>query len=88
MIARRYGITLEAAVKRFCKTVHKTLVLRHHRDPIFNTSCRFLDVNERRCTIYEDRPKLCRVYPEERRCGYYDFLMWERERQDDPNCVP
>jgi len=87
-IASRYGITVEDAINRFCKTDDGKLYLRHKSDPIFNTACRFLNVNTRRCTIYEDRPKVCRSYPDERRCGYYDFLVWERKRQADPECIP
>ena len=87
-IANRYRITVEEAIKRFCKTVDGKIHLRHKSDPIFNTACRFLNLNTRRCSIYEDRPKICRSYPEERRCGYYDFLVWERKRQADPECIP
>ena len=37
--------------------------------------------------IYEARPKICREYPGKGRCGYYDFLMFERDAQDDPDYV-
>ena len=48
----------------------------------------FLDLKTRRCTVYEARPAVCRDYPDRPRCGYYDFLKWEREFQDDPDFVP
>src|SRR6266508_1397355 len=28
------------------------------------------------------------VFPEEERCGYYDFLTWERQHQDDESFIP
>ncbi|MEW6729837.1 MAG: YkgJ family cysteine cluster protein [Acidobacteriota bacterium] len=87
-IAKHFDLDLEVAIRRFCREVDGKLVLRHREDPIFNTACRFLDRETRRCTIYEVRPKICRSFPEERRCGYYDFLIWERKRQDDPECIP
>ncbi len=88
-IAKHYGIDVEVAIKRFCKQSDEgKLILRHRPDPIFNSACRFLDQETRGCSIYESRPKICRSYPEERRCGYYDFLIWERKRQNDPECIP
>ena len=42
----------------------------------------------RRCTVYEARPDICRVYPATARCGYYDFLSFERRAQEDPEFVP
>jgi hypothetical protein len=31
---------------------------------------------------------VCRDYPNGSRCGYYDFLKFERKHQDDPDFVP
>jgi uncharacterized protein len=87
-IAKRFGVTMETALKRYVKEVDGKLRLRHRPDPIFVTACRFLHKETRRCTIYEHRPKVCRTFPEERRCGYYTFLQWERTRQGDPECIP
>ncbi|MBL8148520.1 MAG: YkgJ family cysteine cluster protein [Blastocatellia bacterium] len=87
-IAKRFKIDVDVAIERYCKTDGKRLLLKHKRDKIYKTACRFLDTKSRKCKIYEDRPKVCRAYPEEKRCGYYDFLMWERERQNDPECIP
>jgi hypothetical protein len=47
----------------------------------------FLDQETRACTIYEGRPKICREFPTQARCGYYEFLKFERDNQDDPNWV-
>ncbi|MGH7475330.1 MAG: YkgJ family cysteine cluster protein [Longimicrobiales bacterium] len=88
-LARRFGITPERARERFTKRgdSDRERVLRHQQDTIFGTACRFLDVETRRCTVYEHRPSICREHPGGRRCGYYDFLKYERAMQDDPDLV-
>ena len=48
---------------------------------------RFFDTDERRCTIYAARPGVCRAFPGSARCGYYDFLSFERRAQNDPEFV-
>ena len=62
-------------------------VLRHREDKYFGTICGFLDQETRQCTVYEARPKICGEFPGTRRCGYYDFLCFERKVQDDPDYV-
>lgn len=88
-LARRFGIGEEDARRRFTKAGHEKgeRVLRHRQDAVFQTACRFLHSETRRCTVYEDRPQACRDYPGTGRCGYYDFLSAERRRQDDPELV-
>ena len=61
--------------------------LKHVDDEYFGTICGFLDQETRQCTVYEGRPKICREFPGTRRCGYYDFLSFERKVQDDPEYV-
>jgi Fe-S-cluster containining protein len=89
-LGKRFGLDVEAARKKFTKYVdsYGRDVLRHRKDHIYKTACQFLDQTTRRCTVYEHRPAICRQYPEENRCGYYDFLSWEREHQDDPDFIP
>jgi Fe-S-cluster containining protein len=88
-LAARFEITAAQARRRFTKKAGEEgeQVLRHKDDPIFDSSCRFLDSEARRCTIYEHRPAACREYPGSARCGYYDFLASERRRQEDPDLV-
>ena len=62
-------------------------ILRHQKDPLFGTACTFLDLETRRCTVYEHRPGVCAEYPETARCGYYDMLKFERKWQGDPDLV-
>ncbi len=85
-LAEHFGITQKEARRKFTKKGEERgeRVLRHRKDEIFGSVCRFLDQETRRCTVYEARPKICREYPGSKRCGYYDFLMFERRLQEDP----
>ena len=73
--------------EKYTKVVQDERVLRHKQDEIFETCCRFLDVETRKCTVYEHRPRVCRTYPGQVHCGYYDFLVFERAAQDDPEYI-
>jgi Fe-S-cluster containining protein len=88
-LAKRFGISPRAARVRFTKPEEggKGRVMRHRKDDVFQTACRFLDPEKRRCTVYEHRPHACRAYPGTSRCGYYDFLANERGRQDDQELI-
>jgi Fe-S-cluster containining protein len=89
-LAAHFGLSERQAERRFTKRVDRgeLRVLRHQRDEIFGTACRFLDLETRQCTIYHARPAICRSYPGSGRCGFYDFLCSERNIQDDPEYVP
>ena len=87
-IANHFGVSYKQAEKRYTKLAGSDRVLRHHKDHIYKRVCGFLDQETRRCTIYNARPGVCREYPETRRCGYYDFLSFERRRQDDKEFIP
>jgi Fe-S-cluster containining protein len=87
-LARHFGVDAETARRRFTKVREGEDVLRHQKDEIYGSVCMFLDTKTRRCTIYEARPGVCHEYPDRPRCGYYDFLRWERTHQGDPGFVP
>ena len=89
-LARGFGLSFEEAEEKFTKFVKEygSRVLRHRKDHIFKSTCQFLHPTERRCTVYEHRPTVCREYPDSHRCRYYDFLKWERDHQDDKSFVP
>lgn len=87
-LARHFGVDDETAKKRFTKLKEGEQVLRHQKDKLFGSACMFLDTKLRRCTIYDARPGVCHEYPDRPRCGYYDFLRWERKHQDDEDFVP
>ena len=87
-LARHFGIDPEVAHERFTKTDRKgTVMLRHKQDRIFDSTCMFFDQKKRQCSVYEARPGVCRKYPESSRCGYYEFLKFEREQQGDEKLV-
>ena len=87
-LAKHFDVDVETAERRYTKMYNGERVLRHHKDEMFGTACMFLDVKTRRCTIYDARPTVCHTYPDRPRCGYYDFLSWEREFQDDQEYAP
>jgi uncharacterized protein len=88
-LAKRFDLTYAVAEERFTKEDPKETVrlLRHKKDTVFATVCMFLDLEKRRCTVYESRPGVCRDYPDSSRCGYYEFLRFERTHQDDPEFI-
>ncbi|MEA2564586.1 MAG: uncharacterized protein QOH06_6090 [Acidobacteriota bacterium] len=89
-LAQHFGITTQAAARKFTKKSDEPgeIVLKHQPDKIYGTICRFLDTETRRCTVYESRPEICRTYPGTARCGYYDFLSFERRAQEDSEFIP
>jgi uncharacterized protein len=87
-IARHFGLTPAAAARRFTRLEgRKTRVMRRKKDKHFGRICQFFDTKERRCTIYEARPNTCRDFPAQNRCGYWDFLTFERKQQGDNDWV-
>ena len=88
-LARHFEIGFERAAERFTKvdSTKGIVMLRHRKDTVFDSACMFLDQEKRRCTVYEARPGVCRKYPDSSRCGYYEFLKFERTQQDDPEYV-
>ena len=89
-LAKHFGVSYGAARKKFVRRGEEPgeLILRHTPDAIYGTACQFLDRTTRRCSIYEGRPAICRTYPGDGRCGYYDFLSFERRAQGDPEHIP
>ena len=88
-LAKHFAVTYQQAEDRFTKydSGEKVRTLRHQKDKLFGKICTFFDTKKRQCTIYEARPSLCRAYPNEPHCGYYDFLKFERDHQDDEKYV-
>lgn len=89
-LAKFFNISAKQAQKSFTKKGEEPgeRVLRHRKDDTYGTACRFLDPESRMCTVYRARPGICRDYPGTRRCGYYDFLKFERMLQEDDEFVP
>lgn len=87
-LAKHFKIPFEDAEKKFTRAAFgQKWVLRRKKDEHYGKICRFFDSKKRNCSIYEARPEICRGYPNEKRCGYWDFLSWERKHQEDPEYV-
>ena len=87
-LARHFDIDFDTALARFTKTNAKgVIMMRHRKDTVFDSTCMMFDQEKRRCTVYEARPSVCRAYPDSKRCGYYEFLKFEREQQGDEELV-
>jgi uncharacterized protein len=86
-LADHFGLSFEAARKKFTKVDgEEPYAMRRKADTHFGKICRFFDTEKRCCTIYTARPTICREYPGGG-CGYYSFLMAERNSQEDPDHV-
>ena len=88
-LARHFGLSFEQADERFTKYdgAQGIRLLRHKKDHVFDSVCMFLDQKTRRCGAYEARPGVCRGYPDSPRCGYYEFLKFERAHQGDDKSI-
>jgi len=91
-LAKHFQVNDAEARKRYFKVVKSEgkdiTVLRHKKDHVYATTCMFFDQDERRCTVYAVRPRVCRTYPNGNRCGYFEFIQFEREHQDDQEFIP
>ena len=88
-LAKHFGVGYKEAEERYTKydPKEKVLLLRHKKDKVFESTCMLFDQEKRRCTVYESRPAVCRGYPDSNRCGYYEFLKFERAHQDDKHFI-
>ncbi len=87
-LAKHFGIPFHKAVKKFTKPQEdQKYTFRRKNDEHFGKICQFFDTEKRCCGIYQARPGICRAFPGTTRCGYYDFLMFERRAQDDDEFV-
>lgn len=87
-IAKHFDIPLEKAEKKYFR-MDRThgRVMRRQKDEHFGRICQFFDTEQRRCTIYHARPRACREFPGEFNCGYWDFLAFERNAQEDDEYI-
>ena len=88
-LARHFGVDFDTAAERYTKQdrTKGIFMMRHRKDHIFESTCTLFDQENRRCTVYEARPGVCRKYPDAPRCGYFEFLKFEREQQGDPEFI-
>jgi len=87
-LARHLDLDFDTTEKRFTRSGHgyKRIMIRKP-DAHFARICHFFDDEKRRCTIYKGRPAICRQFPGIKSCGYYDFLKFERNGQEDEEYV-
>lgn len=86
-LAKYFGLGFRQAIKRYIiRRYDEPYTMKRKADKYFGRVCQFFDTRKRRCTIYEARPSTCRSYPG-KVCGYYNFLTFERELQEDPTFV-
>ena len=87
-LARHHQLSFEDAKRAFTKEEHgRKYAMRRKKDEVFGKICRFFDTKKRCCTIYQARPAVCRSFPGGGRCGYYDFLSFERRAQEDDKFI-
>jgi Fe-S-cluster containining protein len=88
-LAKHFDLDYETAEERFTLYDKEEQVrgLRKQKDEVFGTVCRFFDTEKRGCTVYAARPSTCRSYPYSKSCGYWEFLKFERDLQDDEKFV-
>ena len=86
-LAKHLDMTPAAIEKKYTKIDDGKTILRHHADESFTSICIFFDSEHRRCSVYEGRPRTCRTYPYGNKCGYFEFLKFEREHQGDDEFV-
>jgi Fe-S-cluster containining protein len=87
-LAKHFGLSFTAARKKFTKVDgDEEFAMRRKADEHYGKICRFFDTQARRCTVYTARPSICRSYPGDNHCGYYEFLKHERTALEDPEHV-
>jgi uncharacterized protein len=87
-LAKHFGLSFKAARTKFTKKQDgEEYSMRRKADEHFGRICRFFDTEKRCCSVYKVRPAICRGFPGGSRCGYYDFLTFERRAQEDPDFV-
>lgn len=88
-LAKHFELPEKTVRLKYLKTTSDdTIVLRHRKDTVYKSICTFFDQDKRCCTIYAARPRVCRSYPNGNKCGYYDFIKFERDHQDDQEFIP
>ena len=87
-LAKHFGLPYKVAKAKFTKVAHgRKYAMRRKKDDGLRPICRFFDTEKRSCTVYKARPSVCRSFPGAGRCGYYDFLAFERRAQEDDEFV-
>lgn len=87
-IAKHLNIEFDDAERTYTRKDHGyKRIMKRKDDEHYGRICHFFDSEARRCGIYKARPAICRQFPGTKRCGYYDFLLFERKGQEDDEYV-
>ena len=86
-LAKHFGLTFRQAKAKFTveRWGHK-YSMRRKADKIFGGVCRFFDTEKRSLHRLRGAPLALPQLPGGR-CGYYDFLGFERRAQEDPEFI-
>ena len=91
-LARHFDLPIARAREKFtyrhASDGKEERPLPHRKDDVFPSVSPFLPRETRRCTVYDARPAVCRQYPHGARCGYWEFLKFERVQQGDDEFIP
>lgn len=87
-LAGALGLSEDETFNRYLRVREGSVVLRHRKDSVYASTCVLFDQVARKCSLYAGRPQVCREYPDGPRCGYAEFLEFERTLQGDPAFVP
>lgn len=87
-LAKHLGVTVKRLLTKYTKKGEDGPSLIQSKDPLMGKSCVFLDKETRGCTVYHGRPNICRKFPYESHCGYWDLLDFERKHQGEPDLIP
>jgi uncharacterized protein len=87
-MAKHFDMTEAQVEKKYLRDAHGyKRIMKRKKDKIFPRICQFFDTEKRHCTIYKARPEGCREFPGKGACGYYEFLKFERDAQEDPDYI-
>lgn len=81
-LADGLGVSTEHVEQNYLKPIDQfgNLNLKTTPDHVFGMpSCVFLHKEERHCTVYEHRPRVCRDYPYTERCEWHDRRTIEEQ---------
>ena len=63
-------------------------LLRHRKDHVFESTCTLSSTRRSAAAPFTSRgPRSAATIPDSQRCGYYEFLKFERAHQDDKEFI-
>jgi Fe-S-cluster containining protein len=91
-LADHFGVSARTARKRYTYSYSSgeqtEQILRHRKDTVYKSVCTLFDQKARQCSVYAARPHVCRRYQYGNKCGYYEWLSFERAHTGDATHIP